>query len=176
MKRFLIVTLFVILALALGSFAQNAPIPTLPFSFTASALALPSGTSFAGTDAGITFSPTQNLSISDHNIISGDGVLNYFGGGVDYALPVISLNINNSAPNMSGFRLLFSVGGSVGQARVNLASGTQAHWGEEFHGSMSYALTATGAWQMGFRAGVGRFPYYHTGVMPIISLGPSFHF
>ena len=175
MKNFSLI-LSLVLVMSLGVFAQNAPIPTLPFTFTASAMALPSGSSFAGTDAGITFNPTQNFSISDHNIISGDGILNYFGGGVDYALPVVSLNINNSAPNMSGFRLLFSVGASVGQARVNLASGTQAHWGEEYHGSLSYALSPSGAWQLGFRAGIGRFPYYHSGVMPIITLGPSFHF
>lgn len=168
--------LILALAVAVPMHAQNAPIPTMPFSFTANALALPSGTSFAGTDAGITYSPTQNFTISDHNILSGDGLLNYFGGGVDYTFQPVSLNINNSAPSMSGFRLLFSAGGSLGQARVNLASGTVAHWGEELHGSVSYALSSSGTWQLAFRAGAGRFPYYHNGWMPIIQCGPSFHF
>jgi hypothetical protein len=164
--------------MAVGCWAQNAPIPTQTFSFSASAIALPGGRgTFAGTDAGVSFNPTQNLSIAQHSILSADGGADYFGGGVDYALPQISLKANNVMPIVSGFRMLFSVGGSMGVARVKNASGTTLqHYGADFHGAFNYALSSTGAWQLGVRGGAMRLPYYERGWTKFFELGPSFHF
>lgn len=170
--------LAVILVLALGAFGQNAPIPTQTFSFSASAIALPgSNGTFAGTDAGVSFAPTQNLSIAQHSILSADGGMDYFGGGLDYALPQISLKANNVMPVVSGFRMLFSLGGSMGVARVKATSGnTLQHYGADLHGAFNYALSSTGAWQLGVRGGAMRLPYYGTGWTKFFEFGPSFHF
>lgn len=171
-------TLALVFVLVSAAFAQNAPIPTLPFSFTANAVSLPgAGKTFAGVDAGVQFFPTQKLAIAQHNIVSADGSLNYFGAGLDYSLPVISLGINNMEPTLSGFRFLFSVGGSAGTARATIGSApTVQHVGGELHGSFSYSLTSTGSWQLGFRAGAARFPGYQSGWTPLITIGPSFKF
>lgn len=168
---------FLLLAASIG-FAQNSAIPTQPFSFSYSAISLPgSKGTFVGSDAGVTFSPTQNFSIADHNILSSDGKLAYFGAGPDYQLPKISLKANNAMPALSGFRFLFSVGGSFGVARVKDAFGNVAqHYGEEAHGAFNYSLDGGGTWQLGIRAGAVRAPYYAKGWFPEVAFGPSFHF
>jgi hypothetical protein len=173
MKKFAILLVFVC-PLAVG---QNAPIPTLPFSFTATAVTLPGAkASFVGTDAGVSFQPNEYVSFSEHNILSTDSRLQFFGGGIDYFFPAISLKINNMDPNLSGFRMLVSIGVTFGDARVNLGSTTVAHWGEDFHASFSYALTSSSAWQMGIRAGAARYPYFSSGWVPVIEGGPKFSF
>lgn len=176
MKRTILFAVFILLAVA--GFAQNAPIPTQPFSFNASAISLPgSQGTFIGTDAGVTFSPTQNFSVSDHNILSSDGRVAYFGAGPDYNLPVISLKANNAMPALSGFRMLFSLGGSAGVSRVKDSTGSvNQHYGAEFHGAFSYALSSAGAWQLGVRGGAARLPYYASGWTKFFEFGPSFHF
>lgn len=166
------------LLLAVSALAQNAPLPTQTFSFTASSIALPGNKgTFVGTDAGVTFSPTQNFSIADHNILSSDGRLSYFGAGPDYQLPQLSLKANNAMPSLSGFRFLFSVGGSFGVARVKDTFGNVTqHYGEELHGAFNYSLNSGGTWQLDVRAGAIRAPYYANGWFPQVAFGPSFHF
>lgn len=170
--------LAILLVFVSAAMAQNAVIPVLPFSFTASAIDLPGGIkSFVGTDAGFTFQPNEYVQFADHNYISTDTRLKYFGAGADYFFPAFSLKVNNMTPKMSGFRLLLSLGGSLGNSRVTNGSIVQSHWGEEFHGALSYAVTSDGGWQLGIRAGAARFPYYASSAWtPVISLGGGLHF
>lgn len=168
----------ILILAAVSAFAQNSPIPTQTFSFTDAPIALP-GTkgTFAGSDMGASVAFTQNFSAAYHSIVSSDAKLSTFGGGVDYALPVISLKANNAMPNLSGFRFLFSVGGSGGLARVKDAAGNIAqHYTEEAHVSFSYALSTNGAWQLGARVGMARFPGFASGWVPVVSVPFQFHF
>jgi hypothetical protein len=166
------------LALALGAFAQNAPIPTQTFSFNAAPIDLPgSKGTFVGTDAGLTFSPTPNLDAAEHNIVSSDGRLSSFLGGVNYRFPAVSLKANNLMPGVSGFRMLFGLGASVGIDRVKDASGVvQQHYAALAQATFSYALTTSGNWQWGANVGLARFPGYAKGWTPVLEVGPQFHF
>jgi hypothetical protein len=167
-----------VFVLAAAACAQNAPIPTQTFSFNASPISLPgSKGTFIGTDTGGTFSPTANFDIAEHNIVSSDGKLSAYLGGVNYRFPALSLKANNAMPNVSGFRLLFGLSAAVGIDRVKDSLGnTKQHYSAMALASFAYDFNASGKWSLGGNVGMARFPGFATGWTPVLELGPQFHF
>ena len=166
-----------ILSATLG-LAQNAPIPTQTFAFTDSAIDLPGAKgTFVGNDAGVTFSPTPNFDLAEHNIISSDAKLSAYMGGVNYRFPVLSLKLNNMTPEVSGFRMLFGLSAAAGIDRVKDPAGNVAqHYAFLAKATFSYALSASGSWQLGANVGMARFPGYAKGWTPVLEVGPQWHF
>jgi hypothetical protein len=178
MKNAIAVLALLSVFLALPVLAQNAPLPTQTFAFTDSAVSLPGikGT-FVGNDAGVTFSPTPNFDLAEHNIVSSDAKLSAFMGGVNYRFPVLSLGLNNAMPDVSGFRLLFGLSAAAGIDRVKDDAGNVAqHYAFLAKATFSYAMGSTGAWQMGANVGMARFPGFAKGWTPVVEVGPSFQF
>lgn len=177
MKKLALVFALVALVASVA-FAQNAPLPTSTFSFNASPMSLPGAKgTFVGTDAGVTFSPTANFDLAEHNIVSSDGKLSSFMGGVSYRLPALSLKANNMMPTVSGFRLLFGVSALVGIDRVkDVLGNTRQHYSALALATFSYALNSTATWQFGGNVGMARFPGFATGWTPVLEVGPQFHF
>ena len=169
---------FVLCLLTVSAVAQNAPITTQTFSFNAQAISLPGNKgTFAGTDAGLTFSPTQNLSFEEANLLSSDARMTDFLGLAEYDFPFVSKWINNQTPSLSGFRLRVGVRAGAGVSRVKDAFGNvQQHYSALAQGTFSYSLDSGGTWQLGGHFGALRAPYFAKGWTPVVEFGPQFHF
>lgn len=176
--KYRVIAVMILFVLAIGCFAQNAPIPTKTFSFNAAPISLPGGRgTFVGTDAGVEFNPTQNFALAETNVVSSDAKLSFYGGGAEYNFAVLSKYINNHTPIISGFRFRIGARAFLGAARVKDAAGNVAqHYGAIAQGTFKYSLDAGGTWQMGANIGAARFPEYARGWIPVVELGPSFHF
>lgn len=167
-----------LLLLSVAAFAQNAPIPTKTFSFNASPISLPGGRgSFVGTDAGLTFSPTQNFRLESHNVMSSDAKLSSFMGGAHYDLPVLSVKANNTMTNVSGFRMLFGLTALVGIDRVTDPFGAvRQHYSAMGLATFAYDINSSGSWTVGANVGMARFPGFATGWTPVVEVPFQFHF
>jgi hypothetical protein len=163
----------VIIALLLCSaaFAQNAPIPTQTFSFTASPITLPGygKNIFTGADMGAVYSVSQNFSLENTNIVSTDGKFTFLAGGVGVKFPQISKFLNNRSTTQSGFRLLFGIRALAGEAMSS-----SNHVGVLLQGSVDYSLDSAATWTVGAKIGGARFPGYSGGWVSVVELGPTF--
>ena len=170
-----IVSLVCFASNAFGQTPAPAPAPSLgitqQWSLQTSAVALPGGkSSIAGTDSGITFTPTSNFDIFDRNIISTDGTLKFFGGGFDYYLPALSVKLNNEATNTNFLRVRFAPTGSVGIAQI---AGVN-HYGFTAGFRADYMLTSTGTWTLGAKGEYVHFPEFAG--KALVEVNASFHF
>lgn len=165
----------VCLFLAIPAMAQTTPAAAVPVTQTwsaqMSAVALPGGkNSIAGTDAGISFTPSPNLDLFDRNLLSSDGTLKYFAGGFNYRFPAISVAANNASQNVNFLRVQFFATGSFGVAQVNSVN----HYGFTAGGGVNYELTQGGAWTLGGKAEYAHFPDYPGHA--IVEINTGFHF
>lgn len=178
MKRAVFAAVAMVCLLALGASAQTATTTTEPaqpvtqtWSTQVSAVALPGGkNSIAGTDAGITFTPSPNLDLFDRNLLSSDQTLQYYAGGVNYRFPAISVAANNASQNVNFLRVQFFATGSVGVAKVSSIN----HYGFTAGGGVNYQLTSGGAWTLGGKAEYAHFPGYPGSA--IVEMNAAFHF
>lgn len=160
------------------SMAQSTPANppvTQPFSVQTSAITLPGGhgktnNSIVGTDSGITFTPSTNLDLFDRNLLSSDGSLKYFAGGVNYRLPALSLGANNKASNVNFLRVQFYLIGSFGVAQVNAVN----HYGYTAGAGANYMLNNSGSWTSGGSGEYAHFPGYPG--KSIVKLEIKYHF
>ena len=168
--------LFLVFGLAIVGEAQVVTPPsvnpvTQQWSVYTSVVALPGGkSSLAGTDSGVVFTPSANFDLGDRNLLSTDGILEYYAGYADYRFPGISVSCNNMATNLNCLRLRFGITGSFGVARV---SGIN-HYGFTAGAPVDYSLTQSGSWTVG-----GKFEYLHFPGYPakaLIELNSAFHF
>lgn len=174
MKSRILTLLCLIASFTVPAFSQSAP-PAQPvtqqWSLTTSAVALPGGkTSIAGTDSGISFTPSANFDIFDRNLLSNDGSLKYFAGGVTYRLPIISTKLNNMASNTDFLRFQFAPTASFGIAQVNGVN----HYGFTAGARVDYMLNASGSWTFGGKGEYAHFPGYDG--KAIVELNAAFHF
>ena len=174
MKRLMLALVF----LSAVAFAQNEPLPTHTFSLTSTAISLPGdrGT-FVGTDSGVAISFTDRFDLAETNVLSSDGKLAFFGGGAAYSFPVLSKWINNHS-QLSGFRLRIGARAFAGVSRVKdpVSAAVDQHWGGLTQGTFKYSFDAGGNWNLGANVGMARFPGYSKGWIPVVEVGPSFHF
>ena len=167
-----------LLGLAFPALAQTpAPPPVTTFSLTSTALALPGGKStFAGTDAGMTFTPTPNFDLREDNIVAPSGNFLGFYGGFNYRLPVLSTKLNNVSPNLNGYRFQFYITGSAGVDRITDAAGNaRQHYSFLAGGGVQYDLTSSGTWTLGAEVRYAKLPGLINNTA-IVTFGPQFHF
>lgn len=178
MKSTALATLAV-LVLSIACLAQNAPMPSQNFSITTSPISLPGNRgTFAGTDSGVTFNPTPNFDLANHNILSSDGKLSAFYGGADYTIVQLSKWMNDKMPKVSGFRLQPGIGAYFGVSRVKpgISSIVEQHYSALVNGKIAYSLDSGNHWQAAFTVGALRAPYYAKGWVPVVSVPFSYHF
>lgn len=165
-------TIAILFVLVCSAVAQNSTIQTQTFSFNAAPISLGYDGTFVGTDVGLSFSPTQNFSLFETNMLSSDAHFHFYAGGIGYQIPYLSKWINDRTPKVSGFRLLFGLRGALGQAET--AAGN--HVGALIQGTVNYSFDSGGHYQMGAQVGAARFPGFSKGWTSVVELGPSLHF
>jgi hypothetical protein len=149
--------------------------PVNTFTLTATPLALPSGQStFMGTDAGFTFTPTQNFDLREDNLVAPSANFTAFFGGFNYRLPVLSTKLNNVSPNLNGYRFQFYITASAGVDRIAAAT-TREHYSFLAGGGVQYDLTGSGTWTLGGEVRYAKLPGLANNTA-IVTFGPSIHF
>lgn len=173
---------FLALALSLAAFGQAAapaapatpaPVaaPTTNFTITLAPVTLPGGkASVAGTESGLALTVTPNFDIKEINLVSSG--LEYFGGGFNYRLPVLSTALNNASANLNGLQFQFTLEGSVGTIRTPTGP-PSGHWGALVGGSITYAINGT--WNLGAEIQYAKLPGYANNTYTV-AFGPNFHF
>lgn len=152
-------------------FAQTAP-ASHTFSLNTTALSLPgAGSTLAAMDAGLTFGVTSNLELRDDNFVTTDNTFRFFGGGVNYYLPVLSTKLNNMSPNLNGYRFRFYLTGQAGADQY----ANKQHYAYRAGGGFYYDLTASGTWTFGAEATYDHFTGFKTNTWSV-AVGPSIHF
>lgn len=174
MKQFAIAVSLVAF-LAVGSFGQNAPLPSTNVVTNFSAVALPGNQeTLAATIADIGFTPTPNSNLFLETIQSpsAPNLYGFYGAGISYQINELSKLINNISPNLSGYKFRFTLIGSGGEVRV----GDRNHVGGTARFRTEYALTSGGGYNLAFEVGAARLP----GVSPkwgkLFSVGQAIHF
>lgn len=164
--------LFVLFLLNLPFYAQTVN----TFSFTTAAVSLPNGKStIAGTDAGTTLTITPNLDLLERNILGSGNTFQYFAGGAQYRLPVLSTKLNNASPNLDGMKFQFFIRASAGVDRITDATGNvHQHYGFTGGGGVNYLL-GSGTWSLGGSVEYAKFPGYANNTW-IAEFGPQVHF
>jgi hypothetical protein len=147
MKAFHAVAVAAVLLLSSACFAQD-PVtiaPTRTFSFSASAVALPSGkTTVAATVLGGTFAVTDKLSLRQTNILAQAGDMTGYYGGFEYVLPSLSKKLN-AVSVFDASHIQFYVTGSAGVDRVSShGSDTYQHYSFLAGGGARYDPTGSG--------------------------------
>jgi len=170
---------FLCLTLLCGfALAQSPPAAPVsqPWSATTSVLSLPGNhQTIAASDSGIAFTPTPNLDVLDRNLLSTDGALRYFGGGVNYRIAWLNKKLDTISPNVNFLRVQTFVTASAGIAQVTLAGVTKNHYGFMAGGGVNYMLTQNGSWTLGGSVEWAKFPGYQNNGL-IVKFGPTFHF
>lgn len=181
MKKFAIALLAVFLTLPLVAQVQAQTAPSSPaintFSLNATPISLPGNHStVAGVDAGMTLTLTSNFDLRDDNVLSGDGFMQYFGGGFNYRLPAVSKWLNNASPNLNGYDFQFYLTGSAGIDRVgvNTAATTQ-HYAFLAGGGVNYMIAGSNTWALGAEVQYAKLPGYNNNTV-VVKVGPSVHF
>lgn len=158
------------LALCVAAFPQSAPV-TQQFSLNTSAITLPGGVnSIAGTDSGLTYTPSSNFDLLDRNLLTTDNKLQYFAGGETYRFPELSKWFNNKSTNTNFLRVQLFETASFGVARVNSVN----HYGFTAGIGANYMLNNSGSWNFGGSGEYAQFPGYPSHV--IVKLGVTFRF
>lgn len=167
--------LALLLALPLAVRAQTST-PGNTFSLNFSTLSLPGGHhTVAAVDEGMTFNLTQNFQLRQDNVQAPDSSFQFFGGGFNYFLPVISTKLNAASPTLSGARFQFWITASAGVDRITAGSVTSQHYAERAGGGGQYDLTASGKWTFAAEIQYGKFPGLQNNTWTA-AISPAFHF
>jgi hypothetical protein len=173
MKKFLILTLFVILALALGSFAQTAP-PTHTFTLALSPISLPGNhQTVAGTEAGTMFNVTPNNNFGMVTVQAPAQAFQYYAGRYERSLPFLANALNNASPNLNFLKFQFGVIATVGVTRIT--SVDRQHFGYTGGGYVNYSIDQGGHYSLGAEIQYARFPGLANNTWTV-SLDPAVHF
>jgi opacity protein-like surface antigen len=123
----------------------------------------------------MTFTPTTNFDIREDNILATGGNFEYFGGGFNYRLPVLSTMLNNASANLSGYRFQFYLTGSAGVDRISVNGGTAQHYGFLAGAGANYNVTSSGTWTLGGEVRYAKFPGFANNTVVVV-VGPAIHF
>jgi hypothetical protein len=148
------------------------PTPGTETSFTMNLtpVTLPNNrTTLTGVASGIAFTITPSLDVKELNLASSN--LQYYSGGFNYRLPMITKALNNVSPNVNFLALQFYAQATVGALYSN--GGSTSHWGLTAGGGVDYYIN--NAWSFGGEADYFKFPTYkNNGLM--LFVGPKLHF
>jgi len=162
------------------AFAQTpAPAPAIvsqPWSLNTNVLSLPGNhQTIAASDSGVAFTPTPNLDLYDRNLLSTDGALKVFSGGVNYRLAWLNKKLDSISQNVNFLRTQIFVTAGAGVDQVTLAGVTKNHYAFTAGGGINYMLTPNGSWTLGGSVEWAKFPGYQNNGL-IVKIGPTFHF
>lgn len=171
-----ILALASLLLLSVAAFAQTpAPsaFPSTSVNFNLSPITLPGAkTSVAGAETDVKLKITQNLSLGETTLLSGDYA--FIGGRGDYVIPSFSKWLQNHSPMLNGYQFQLGVTGSAGVVRTPAAAGVSAsHWGERAGMFLNYAINENVG--LGIESQWTNLPgYAHSSYS--VAFGPNFHF
>jgi hypothetical protein len=164
--------LIALFALAVCAFGQTSAPTVSSFTLALSPISLPGNhQTVAGTEAGLSLGVTQNLDVIDQNIVAPGDNFQYFGGGVQYRLPVLSTKLNNASPNLNGLKFQFGLKASVGVDRLTAINAQ--HWAFTAGGFVNYSINNT--WAFGGQVEYGHFSGFNQRAV-LVSVGPQLHF
>jgi hypothetical protein len=171
-----VILCLLISGVAMAQTTPPAQIVSQPWSLNTNVLSLPGNhQTIAASDSGLAFTPTPNLDIYDRNLISTDGVLKVFSGGVNYRLAWLNKKIDNISPNVNFLRVQLFVTAGAGIDQVSLAGVTKNHYAFTAGGGANYMLNTSGSWTLGGSVEWAKFPGYQNNGL-IVKFGPTFHF
>lgn len=174
MKSLKLVLVSLLLVLPMfGQTTQPSAFPSTTYNFNLNQITLPGAkTSLAGAETDVKLKITQNFSLGETSLISGD--YSFIGGRGDYVIPAFSRWLQNISPTLNGYQFQLGLTGSVGVVRTPVALGQSAsHWGEGAGIFLNYAVS--GNVGLGFEGQWRNLPgYAHTTYS--VAFGPNFHF
>ncbi len=168
MKKLLVV--LSTLLVAVSALAQTPPPPTNSPQFTLNFNALNGPLGTTGADIGATYAVTANYLLRADNLIFPAVNGQYFGAGLQSALPTCSWLANTNL-NCEKFQLYGT--GSFGESRIAIGSNPATnHAAGMFGAGANYDPTGTGKFTMNiFDFHVARFPGMSNGLVYIASVG-----
>lgn len=165
-----------VLAFSVSAFCQTpqpTAFPSTTVNFNLTPITLPGAkTSVAGAETDVKLKITQNFSVGETSLLSGD--YSFIGGRGDYVIPQFSKWLQNHSPMLNGYQFQLGITGSTGVVRTPAGAGVNAsHWGQRAGVFLNYAVS--GNVGLGAEAQWCNLPgYAHTTYS--VAFGPNFHF